>query len=46
MHVQVGAGYGALAWAAAAVGRWSPELGFQSWTIFDLPHVSALQASF
>ena len=44
--LEVGGGYGALAWTAAraALARWSPELGFRTWSVFDLPHVSALQA--
>ncbi|CAK9039241.1 unnamed protein product [Durusdinium trenchii] len=43
---EVGGGYGSLAWMAAKASlhaRFS-ELGFKSWSIFDLEHVSALQA--
>ena len=47
--LEVGGGYGLATWMAATAGqwhRWRPVLGFQTWTIFDLAHVSALQAWF
>ena len=45
----MGGGYGLSTWMAAKAGqwhRWRPVLGFKTWTIFDLAHVSALQAWF
>ncbi|CAK0828708.1 unnamed protein product [Prorocentrum cordatum] len=43
---EVGGGSGGLAWLAAHLSAFSPdhpELGFRTWTIFDIPHVAALQ---
>lgn len=40
---EVGGGYGILAWLASHVGVQANSPCFRTWTIFDLPHVTALQ---